>query len=278
MKIGRFDLPVARPLVMAIINVTPDSFSGDGFGNRIDAAVNSAQMAIAAGADIIDVGGESSRPGAASVSLDEEMRRVVPVVEAIARLGVPVSVDTTKPEVMAASIAVGASLINDINALQAPGAMEAVAASDCAVCLMHKKGEPGDMQNAPRYDDAVDEVWSFLHARKLAALDAGIESECILIDPGFGFGKTLAHNLALFGALERFGELAPVLVGVSRKSMLGEITELPVDQRVVPSVVAAVAAASRGATILRVHDVAQTVAGLKVWQKLGGSINARSGC
>ncbi len=267
--LGDYRLPAGRPLVMAIINTTPDSFSGDGLAGQLDAVIDRAKRAIDAGADLLDIGGESSRPGSSGVSVEEELRRVVPTVEALAVLGCPISVDTVKPQVMQAAISAGASMINDINALREPGAVDVVADSNCAVCVMHMQGVPRSMQVSPSYANVVAEVSAFLLAR-LEVLDrAGIDRNRMLVDPGFGFGKTLDHNRELFRALPVFGKLAPVLVGVSRKTMLGQMTGLSVDQRMAPSVVAAIAAAARGAAILRVHDVVETVAGLKVWRELG---------
>lgn len=266
---GPYRLELDRPLVMAIINTTPDSFSGDGVAGSVAQALERAKAAIDAGADILDVGGESTRPGSAAVALAEELRRVIPVVEALAPLGLPISVDTVKPEVMLASLAAGASLINDINALRAPGALEAVAASNCGVCVMHMQGEPRTMQEAPQYRDVVGEVEAFLVERRDALLAAGVPASRILLDPGFGFGKTLAHNVELFGALERLGRSGPVLVGVCRKRMIGELSGCALEDRDLPSVVAAIAAAERGAAVLRVHDAAALRAALKVWEALG---------
>jgi dihydropteroate synthase len=265
---GPYRLKLDRPLVMAIINTTPDSFSGDGVDGSVALAVERAKAAIDAGADILDVGGESTRPGSAAVALDEELRRVVPVVEALAALGVPISVDTVKPEVMKASLAAGASLINDINALREPGALEVVAASNCGVCVMHMQGEPRTMQHAPRYDDVVGEVKAFLGERRNALIEAGVSASRILLDPGFGFGKSLEHNVELFGALERLAQSGPLLIGVCRKRMIGEITGCSLEARDLPSVVAAIAAAARGAAVLRVHDAAALRAGLKIWEAL----------
>lgn len=267
--LGDYRLPAGRPLVMAIINTTPDSFSGDGLVGQLDAVIDRAKRAIDAGADLLDIGGESSRPGSSGVSVEEELRRVVPAVEALAALGCPISVDTVKPQVMQAAISAGASMINDINALREPGAVDVVADSNCAVCVMHMQGVPRSMQVAPSYADVVAEVSAFLQARLEVLERSGIDRNRMLVDPGFGFGKTLDHNRKLFRALPVFGNLAPVLVGVSRKTMLGQMTGLSVDQRMAPSVVAAIAAAARGAAILRVHDVVETVAGLKVWRELG---------
>ncbi|GAB4062546.1 dihydropteroate synthase [Uliginosibacterium sediminicola] len=251
---------------MAILNVTADSFSGDGLAGRRDAALRRAEQAVRDGAHILDIGGESSRPGAPPVSLQEEMDRVLPIVEALAAQDVPLSIDTVKPALMRAAIAAGAAIINDICALQAPGALEAVAASEAGVCLMHMQGEPRTMQQDPHYQDVLGEVEAFLGERRDALLAAGVAAERILLDPGFGFGKTLAHNLALFAALPRLRALQqPLLVGVSRKSMLGQITGQPVEQRVAASVAAALLAAQSGAAILRVHDVAATRDALAVW-------------
>lgn len=269
LECGPYRLRLDRPLVMAIINTTPDSFSGDGVDGNVERALELAHQAIAAGADLLDIGGESTRPGSASVPLEEELRRVVPVVEALSLLGVPLSVDTVKPEVMKAALAAGASLINDVNALQEPGAVDVVAASDCAVCVMHMQGAPRTMQDNPQYRDVVGEVETYLRTRQQVLLDAGVARGRILLDPGFGFGKSLAHNVELFKELERLAKSGPVLVGVCRKRMIGEISGCPLEDRTVPSVVAAVAAGVRGAAILRVHDVAATCAGLRIWDALG---------
>ena len=255
---GRFRYDNATPRIMAILNVTPDSFSGDGMLKARDEARRRAELAVASGAAMLDIGGESSRPGAEPVSEAEELDRVIPVVEALAGGDVAVSVDTVKPVVMREAIAAGASVINDINALRAAGALDAVAASDVGVCLMHMQGEPRTMQQSPQYDDVVDDVLASLLARVEAASLAGIAPERVLLDPGFGFGKTLAQNLALFRSLPRFCQHYPVLVGVSRKSMIGAITGQPVDQRVVASTVAAALAVQLGARWVRVHDVEQT--------------------
>lgn len=259
-------LDIGRPRVMGILNVTPDSFS-DG-GDYLDraAALDHGRAMVAAGADLIDVGGESTRPGAAPVDLDEELRRVVPVIEVLAsELPVPISVDTSKPEVMTAAVAAGAGMINDVRALTRPGALETAGGLGVPVCLMHMRGEPGTMQVAPAYGDVVREVRAFLAQRIAACAGAGIPARRLLVDPGFGFGKTLEHNLSL---LARLGELrdlgAPILVGISRKSMLGAITGRAVEGRLSASLAASLLAAERGADILRVHDVAETVDALKV--------------
>jgi dihydropteroate synthase len=256
---GRFRLPIERPLVMGIVNLTPDSFSGDGMGSDIERAIEHARHQVDAGADLLDVGAESSRPGAIPTPQDEELRRLIPVLREITAWGVPVSVDTYKPVVMRAALAAGASMINDITALGHPEAMSIVAASDCGVCLMHMAGEPGTMQHAPNYGDVVREVHDFLAERVARCREAGIPDSRLVLDPGFGFGKSLAHNLALFRSLTATGtDGLPLLVGVSRKSMLGAITGRPVDQRVAASIAAALLGAMKGAKILRVHDVAET--------------------
>lgn len=268
---GPHRLKLDRPLVMGIVNCTPDSFSGDGLAFDLERALAQGQAFIDAGADILDVGGESSRPGAAAVPEDEELRRVIPVVEALVALGVPVSIDTVKPAVMRLALAAGASMINDINALREPGAMEAAAGSNAAVCLMHMQGSPGSMQDNPVYADVVAEVAAFLGERAEAARAAGIAEERIVVDPGFGFGKTAEHNLALLSDLDTLGVLGfPVLVGLSRKSVLGKLTGRPVTERVAASVAAALAAVAKGASILRVHDVAATRDALAVWRAAMG--------
>lgn len=250
---------------MGIVNVTPDSFSDGGRFFDTAAAVEQARRLVDEGADLLDIGGESTRPGAAPVPLDEELRRVLPVLERIVDLGVPVSVDTMKPEVMHAALAAGAAMINDVLALRAPGALECLARSDAGVCLMHMQGDPRTMQIEPAYGDVVAEVRDFLTERAEAAVAEGIARDRIAIDPGFGFGKAKAHNLAL---LARLSELAamdlPVLVGLSRKSVLGQATKRPVGERMAASVAAALLAAERGASILRVHDVAATCDALAV--------------
>jgi dihydropteroate synthase len=256
---GRFQLSVERPLIMGIVNLTPDSFSGDGAGTDVERAIQLARRQFENGADILDIGAESSRPGAIQTPEDEELRRLVPVLREIVDWGMPVSVDTYKPAVMRAALDAGAAMINDISALRHPGALAAVAASDCAVCLMHMQGEPGTMQVAPHYHDVVGEVRDFLAERVACCRDAGIDAGRLVLDPGFGFGKTLDHNLALFRALTATGcDDLPLLVGISRKSMLGAITGQSVERRVAASVAAAVLAVRKGAKILRVHDVEET--------------------
>ncbi|AUB84038.1 dihydropteroate synthase [Candidatus Thiodictyon syntrophicum] len=261
-------LDLTRPRVMGILNVTPDSFSDGGRFQSRPAALERAQAMVAAGADLIDIGGESTRPGAQPVPLTEELARVIPVVAALAgSLAVPISVDTSKPEVMRAAVAAGAGLINDVCALRAPGALESAARLGVPVCLMHLLGEPGTMQVAPGYGDVVAEVRAFLAARVDACIRAGIPRERLLIDPGFGFGKTLAHNLALLAHLEVLTDLGvPVLVGLSRKSMVGALTGRAPGERLAASLAAALLAVQRGALILRVHDVAETRDALLVWE------------
>jgi dihydropteroate synthase len=270
LKLGRLTLDLATPRVMGILNVTPDSFSDGGAHLDPAAAVARARAMVAEGADLIDVGGESTRPGAAEVSVQEELDRVVPVIRAIAgELAVPVSVDTSKPEVMREAVAAGAVLINDVMALRRPGALETAASLGCAVCLMHMQGEPRTMQLEPRYDDVTGEVLDFLGGRVAACGSAGIAPDRILIDPGFGFGKTLAHNVRLMRDLRRFTVLGPVLVGVSRKSMVGALLGgVPVGERVSGSLAAALFAVEQGAAVVRTHDVRPTADVLRVWRAL----------
>jgi dihydropteroate synthase len=266
---GRFEFALDRPLVMGIVNVTPDSFSDGGHYLDPRQAIDQGLRLREAGADLLDIGGESTRPGAQPVSVQEELDRVMPVLEGLRDCGAALSVDTMKPQVMAAALVAGADMINDVQALSAPGAMEAVAASQCGICLMHMQGAPRTMQQDPQYRDVVAEVGAYLHQRRQACIQAGIAPERIIIDPGFGFGKTLAHNIALFKKIRALADMAPVLVGVSRKSMIGQITGQPVQERLAGSVAAAVLAASGGGAILRVHDVQSTVDALKIWQALG---------
>ncbi|GMV01758.1 MAG: dihydropteroate synthase [Burkholderiaceae bacterium] len=266
---GRFSLALDRPLVMGVVNVTPDSFSDDGRHGTVEAAIAHAHRLIADGADLIDIGGESTRPGATPVAPDEEIARVAPVLDALRDCGVPLSVDTRHPTTMRAAIEHGADMINDIAALRAPGAIDAVHGSSCAVCLMHMQGEPATMQQAPVYDEVVSEVEHFLGERIAALLAAGVARERIVVDPGIGFGKTLRHNLLLLGALDELVAAGqPVLVGVSRKSMLGELTGRPAGQRLAGSLAAMLAAVARGAAIVRVHDVAESRDALRVWMAI----------
>lgn len=262
---GRFTLSLDRPLVMGIVNVTPDSFSDGGRFYSPERAIAHALQLIDQGADMLDIGGESTRPGAQAVAVEEELDRILPVLEGLKDCGVPLSLDTQKAEVMRAGILAGADMINDVNALCADGAMQAVVDSAAAVCLMHMQGEPRSMQHAPCYQNVVAEVRDFLAARITAAEQGGIARERIVIDPGFGFGKSLEHNLALLSGLGEFQTLGvPLLAGLSRKSMLGTLTGLPVAERMVPSVAAALIAALKGAKILRVHDVKETRQALQI--------------
>ena len=266
---GSFRLDLSRPLVMGIVNVTPDSFSDGGRHLLRDAAIAHAQQLIAEGADILDIGGESTRPGAQTVSVQEELDRVLPVIEGLRGVAVPLSIDTCKAEVMRAALAAGIHMVNDINALQQPEALAAVVASDAAVCLMHKQGQPQTMQLEPQYEDVLFQVMEFLRTRIATAEDVGIARNRIVVDPGFGFGKTLEHNLTLLRNLDKFSVLGvPLLAGLSRKSMLGAITGKPVDDRLAASVAAALLAVQRGAGIVRVHDVRATCDALKIWQSV----------
>jgi dihydropteroate synthase len=266
---GKFQFDLSRPLVMGIVNVTPDSFSDGGRHLSAGDAIAHAMKLIEDGADILDIGGESTRPGAAIVSEQEELDRVLHVIEGLRGISVPLSIDTYKPGVMRAALVAGASMVNDINALQTEGALAVVAGSDAAVCLMHKQGKPKTMQEQPAYRNVTDEVGNFLRERMAAAEIAGIARERIVIDPGFGFGKTLAHNLDLLRGMAAFGTLGvPVLAGLSRKSMLGAITGREVGDRMAASVVSALLAVQRGASIVRVHDVRETADALKIWNAL----------
>ena len=275
---GGATLALDRPRIMGVVNVTPDSFSDGGSFDSAQAAIDHGLRLVEEGADLLDVGGESTRPGAAPVDEAEELRRVLPVIEALAaRAGVPVSVDTSKPRVMREALAAGASMVNDVLALRGDGALEAVAESGAAAVLMHMQGEPRTMQASPHYDEVLGEVHRFLADRILACQFAGIDKAKLVADPGFGFGKTLEHNLALLRGLDRFATLGvPVLAGLSRKSMIGAITgrESPRD-RVAGSVAAAMVAVQRGATIVRVHDVAPTRDALGVWQAVASGVPVR---
>ncbi len=254
------------PCVMGIVNVTPDSFSDGGLASTPDAALRHARRLVEAGADMLDVGGESTRPGAPAVAVDVELERVIPVIERLAsELNTPISVDTHKPEVMRAAVSAGAAMINDVNALRTPGALEAAAGLNVPVCLMHMQGDPRTMQRNPQYRDVVDDIIAFLGDRAQAAIRAGIDPDILLIDPGFGFGKTVQQNFRILRELGRFKSLGfPILVGMSRKSMIGKLLDLPVSQRMTPSVVLAALAMERGADVLRVHDVAETRQALRL--------------
>jgi dihydropteroate synthase len=271
LQCGRHVVDLVNPVVMGVLNVTPDSFSDGGRYADLKAALAHGERMAAEGAAIIDVGGESTRPGAAPVAVEEELRRVIPVIEGLAgRLAIPLSVDTSKPEVMRAAIASGASMINDVAALRAPGALDAAAESDAAICLMHMQGEPRTMQNEPRYADVLAEVRDFLRGRVARCVEAGIVVSRLVIDPGFGFGKTLEHNLEL---LRRLPELAadgfPVLAGLSRKSMIAMLTGRPDGDRLGGSLALATFAILSGARIVRAHDVALTVDALRVVAAIG---------
>jgi len=264
-------LDLSEPRVMGVVNVTPDSFSDGGVHFDPGAAVAHGERLAAEGAAILDVGGESTRPGAPPVPVDEEIRRVVPVIERLAaRVSVPISVDTSKPEVMRAAVDAGAQMINDVRALRAPGALAMAAATGAAVCLMHMQGEPGTMQADPRYGDVVAEVREFLAQRVAACREAGIPRERLCLDPGIGFGKRPEHNLALLARLRELGDGSlPVLAGVSRKSLVGIITGRPPGERLAGSVAFAALCVARGASIIRAHDVAATVDAVKVAAALG---------
>ena len=264
-----FSFASARPLVMGIVNVTPDSFSDGGRFLDASSAIAQGLQLRDEGADLVDVGGESTRPGAAEVSVEEELRRVMPVVEALAKEGIAVSIDTMKPEVMRAAIEAGCAVVNDVNAFRAIGAMQTVASSQVGVVAMHMQGTPGTMQKEPRYDDVVAEVTAFLLERARALEAAGVARDRIVLDPGFGFGKTLEHNKELFRALPRIASHGyPVLAGVSRKKMIGDFTGRPAAERAAGSVAAALMAVQNGASIVRVHDVKPTVDAINVWMEL----------
>jgi dihydropteroate synthase len=263
------ELVLDRVLVMGIVNVTPDSFADGGRYFKPADALAHARQLIDEGADIIDIGGESTRPGAAEVSPDEEIRRVIPLLEALASSVVPLSVDTSKPEVMRAGLAAGAAIINDVRALQEPGALEAVADSECGLVLMHMQGTPRTMQQAPYYHDVTSDVAQFLTARVQSARAHGIDERRIAVDPGFGFGKSIEHNFTLLSELLALKQMQlPIVVGLSRKSMLGAATGRAVDDRAAASVAAALLAAERGANIVRVHDVAATRDALHGWNSM----------
>lgn len=280
LRCGSGWLDLSRPHIMGILNVTPDSFSDGGCWQEPQQAIAHAARMLEEGADIIDIGGESTRPGAAAVTIDDELQRVLPILEAL-RQHFPtalISIDTSKPEVMRAALAAGADMINDVRALGQPGALEAVADSQCAVCLMHMQGQPGSMQNTPAYKNVVAEVCDFLHQRILACTRMGIDRDRIVIDPGFGFGKTLAHNMQLMAQLEQLQRCRqPVLIGVSRKTMLAgilaaqartEAKDFPPERRMTAGTVAAVFAVAHGANLVRTHDVAAVRDALAVWQSL----------
>lgn len=265
---------LTHPVVMGILNVTPDSFADGGRFSDLGRALEHALRMVEEGAAIIDVGGESTRPGSAEVSSKEELTRVVPVIEHLApRIPVPISVDTSKPVVMRAAVEAGAGMINDVYALRREDAVETAARLGVPVCLMHMQGEPKSMQQQPVYQDVVNEVYGFLQERMAACMAAGIKRERIVIDPGFGFGKSLAHNLSLLKHLDQFSPLeVPLLAGMSRKSMVGAVLDVPLDGRLIGSVTAAVIAAQRGASILRVHDVSETVQALRMVRAVDSAV------
>ena len=270
LQCGRYQLPLAddgaRPLVMGILNVTPDSFSDGGRFNLLESALSHAEQMISDGVDIIDIGAESTRPGIAALPVDEELRRLLPVLYALRDCGKPLSVDTRNPPVMREALMAGADMINDVNGFRTPEAVEAVASANCGLCVMHMQNSPENMQLDPRYDDVVGEVTTFLQQAVERLAMAGVERSRICVDPGFGFGKKLEHNLLLMKNLRAMKESLhlPVLVGLSRKSMIGQITGKPVAERMAGSVAAGMVAADRGADIIRVHDVAAMVDALKV--------------
>jgi dihydropteroate synthase len=272
LQCGRYRLKISgpsfRPLVMGVLNVTPDSFSDGGRFSSLDAAITQAELMIESGVDIIDIGGESTRPGSPPLSIEEELRRVMPVLYALRDCGKPISVDTRRPEVMQEAMIAGVDMINDITGFRDEDSLSLLRDSDCALCIMHMQGTPQTMQHDPSYDDVVREVSEFLLQRADAAASEGIDRRRLCIDPGFGFGKTLEHNLELLanvGGIQHQLSL-PLLVGLSRKSMIGKLTDKPVEQRMAGSIAAALYAISQGARIVRVHDVAETVDAISVWQ------------
>ncbi len=269
MVCGRFELRLERPLIMGIVNVTPDSFSNTLHHVEADAAIAHARELIAQGAEMLDIGGESTRPGAEPVSAADELKRILPVIEGLVETGIPLSIDTFKPEVMRQALDAGADMINDIYGFRHDGAVEAVAGSRCGLCVMHMQGDPKTMQQAPRYDDVLLEVGEFLHARVQAMINAGIDKRRIVLDPGFGFGKTPRQNYQMLRNLDKIdNDGYPWLLGLSRKSMIGHVTGRLPAERQGGSVAAALAGVARGAHIIRVHDVAATVDAVKVWQAI----------
>lgn len=274
---GKFKLSLDHPLIMGVVNVTPDSFSDGGKYFELNQALDYAKALIEAGADILDFGGESTRPGAAPVGLEEERRRVLPVIEALASGAIPISVDTQKPELMCEAVAAGASMVNDVCGFRAPGAFEAVARGNAAICIMHMQGEPRTMQQNPHYGDVVEEVRDYLAGRVGAAESAGIARNRIVVDPGFGFGKSLEHNLTLLRQLRKFRDIGGALMaGLSRKTMLGRITGREPAERVFASVAAALLAVQNGAQIVRVHDVAATRDALAVLTAVDEDLGLRT--
>lgn len=256
-----------RPFVMGVVNVTPDSFSDGGEHDAPDTAIAHARRLLAEGADILDLGGESTRPGSRAVDAEEELRRLLPVIEALRDCGAPLSIDTCKAEVMRAVLDAGADMINDIHGFTQPQTIEAVAGSNCGLCVMHMQGEPRTMQDAPHYDDLLGEVGGFLNGQARRLREAGVDARRIVLDPGFGFGKTQSQNYELLRGLHELDAHGyPLLVGLSRKSMIGAATGRPVQERLAGSLAGALACVARGAAIVRVHDVAATVDALKVWR------------
>lgn len=255
-----------RPLVMGVLNITPDSFSDGGQYNSPEKALEEAKRMVAEGVDILDIGGESTRPGADKVTIEEELKRTIPVIKHLSKeLNTPVSVDTSKAAVMKAAVDAGAVMINDVNALRSPGALEAALESNVIVCLMHMSGSPQTMQTKPQYDDVVSDIIVFLRERANDCVKAGIDPQKLLVDPGFGFGKTMTQNFRILNELTRFRTLGfPVLAGLSRKSMIGDLLDIPVAQRMSASVVLATLAAERGAAIIRVHDVKETLQAMRL--------------
>lgn len=271
---GRFELGLERPLLMGIVNVTPDSFSDGNQYIQTDAAIAHAKQLVAEGADILDIGGESTRPGAEPVSVQEELRRLLPVIEALRELNIPLSVGTFKPEVMRAVLDAGADIINDIAGFRDPASVAAVAGSSCGLCVMHMQGEPKTMQKQPHYDDLYAEVRQFLLQRVQALRGAGVVPERIMLDPGLGFGKTVAHNYSLLRDLAAIQiESYPWLIGLSRKSMIGHVVNRSPQQRLAGSLAGMLAAVARGAAVVRVHDVAESADALRVWQAVEQGIN-----
>ena len=274
LECGRYRFPLSgekcRPIVMGVLNVTPDSFSDGGQFNSLDYAISHAEQMIEDGVDIIDIGGESSRPGAKALSLDEELRRLMPVIYALRDCGTPLSIDTYKPAVMQEAILAGVDMINDIKGFHSSESLAAVGDSNVGLCIMHMQSTPTEMQLKPQYDNVNEEVLDFLRHRVDECIHAGISKNRICIDPGFGFGKTLEHNISMFRDIRKYQtELGlPLLAGVSRKSMIGEITGKTIEHRLAGSVAGALAAIANGAKIVRVHDVAETVDAMKVWQML----------
>lgn len=263
---GRFELSFERPLLMGIVNITPDSFSDGNHYLQADAAIAHAKQLIADGADILDIGAESTRPGAEPVALDEELRRLLPVIEGLRALNVPISVDTFKPAVMRAVLAAGADIINDIDGFRDPESIAAVAGTNCGLCVMHMQGEPRTMQQQPSYQDLHLEVKNFLSDRVQVLRSAGVAPQRIMLDPGLGFGKTVEHNYTLLRDLEKIQiDSYPWLIGLSRKSMIGHVVNKAPQQRLAGSLAGMLAAVSRGAAVLRVHDVAESADALNVW-------------